>query len=122
MCERTGCATKIPSTRLAQTQHNHDDGATPPAQAVPSRRHHASTNLSIRNVRQQQERNASNREEGQHISSRAENPAAAAAAAQLRRVSPSVNDGESSDDVSILAEIEQRIRLSRTNIAGSDSS
>jgi hypothetical protein len=98
-------------------------GATPPAQAVPSRRHHASTNLSTRNVRQRQERNASNREEGQHISSRAENPAAAAAAAaQLRRVSPSVNDGESSDDVSILAEIEQRIRLSRTNIAGSDSS
>lgn len=48
---------------------------------------------------------------------------AAAAATQLHRVSPSLNDGGSSDDDSILAEIEHRIRLSAArNFAGSDYS
>jgi hypothetical protein len=87
------------------SRHRGDELHSPqqaPSHALPSHRRHASaaTPLSVRNVCQRQG-NASN-SEGWTIPSWRED-APAAIAAQLRHVPLPVNDGESSDDDSILA-------------------
>jgi hypothetical protein len=98
------------------SRHRGDELRSPqqaPSHALPSHRCHASAAapLSVHNVRQRQG-NASN-SEGRTIPPWRED-APAAIAAQLRHVPLPVNDGESSDDDSILAGIEEtRIRLSR---------
>jgi hypothetical protein len=88
-----------------------NETASAAAHAMPPRRRHAASNLHIppiRNVRQRLE-------EGQStvLASAHGAPAPAAVGAQLHRVSPTLNDDDSTDDDSILAAIESRIRRSR---------
>jgi hypothetical protein len=104
------------------SRHHRDAHTAAPAHAMPHHCHRSSTSLSIRNVRQRQE-------EGHATTTNVSAPplaaaaSAASAATQLHRVSPSLNDGVSSDDDSVLAEIEQRIRLSAARgFAHSDDS
>ena len=110
------------TAQITMNRRHRDARTAAPAPAMPHRRHRSSTSLSIRNVRQRQE-------EGRASTTNVLAPPLAAAASatttatQLHHVFPSLNDGGSSDDDSVLAEIEHRIHLSAARgFARSDDS